>query len=536
MSTKQFKTYCRIIDYLDQVNPDLAAITRATCADLAMGSLKGKPGITFLLPQDKAFLSKLEKLAYSDKTDEAIQAGYMINALTIRDVFKTPAEWKSREVANSLMPSQVVEVESTSAKEVVFKSGAKAVLDTAFRDASRRQNIAVWTLISGEIPVTTDKPAQQRSGKGKPKVGSYDPGNIQLQGERFKIALAVENTYAMCRLQREYSARSSVYRDVYVDSVLSLVNYIYNVRKDTSLLYERVLPLISLDKIDFYLLIEPHKSSGEYLLDDTLIHEWWLKRNSIPCYNENVLAIIENLLTAPAATSSPYLVYSDRKKLLSLIHSVRTSLGQTVDAKPRQCIDAIAQHYSELETSNTIKGVGPVYPESLAAYYKESAGLKFIQDELRYLTYGAFKRLETEGFDHGAFHELTNMIAECLYSGSEADRARNHKLLNKNILKVHISPSENVQEIKIFVYSTMLLYIPLTRAEANDLRVKYSITRPDPTYIVVFNISKDLYLQHNRLISAAGNNTSDIIAALQSLDVKSLDPVLRDEIQKKFNL
>lgn len=535
MTSKQFKTYCRIIDYIDQTNPDLAAIIRGTCADLPMGSLKGKPGITFLMPQDKVFISKLEKLAYSEKTDEATKASDMLNALIIRDIFKTPAEWKSREVANSLMPSQVVEVESTTAKEVIFKSGAKAVLDTNFRDASRRQNLAVWTLISGEIPVTTDKPAQ-RLGKGKPKVGSYDPGDIQSQNKRFKIALAIENTYALSRLQHEYGTSTSAHSDAYVDSVLSLINYIYNVRKDSSLLYERVLPLISLDKIDFYILIEPHKSTGPYLLDDTLINEWWLQRNSIPCNSANVVSIIENLLTAPAATSSPYLVYSNRKELLERIHGVRTELGHFIDARPRQCINTIAQYYQELEDTNQITGLGPVYPEPLANYYKSEKGLKFIQDELRYLTYGAFKRLEVEGFDHGAFHELTNMIGECLYSASETDRARNHKLLNKNILRSHLSPSENVQEIKIFVYSTMMLYIPLTRAEANGLAVKYSVTRPDPSRIVVFNISKDLYIQHNRHISASNAATQDIIAALQSLDINSLDPILRQEIQKKFSL
>src|ERR1700743_1507318 len=102
MSGKQFKTYCKIMDYIDAVDPELATLARGLCVDLSLNSFRRKPGITFLMPQDKSFRAKLEKLAYSDNIMEATKATEMLNALVIQDVFKTPAEWKTREVSNSL--------------------------------------------------------------------------------------------------------------------------------------------------------------------------------------------------------------------------------------------------------------------------------------------------------------------------------------------------------------------------------------------------------------------------------------------------
>ncbi len=346
MAAKQFNTYCRIIDYVERANPDLAAIIRGLCADMVMGSTKGKPGVTFLMPQDKAFIAKLEKLAYSEKPDEATRAGDMLNALIIRDVFKSPSEWKSREeVANSLMPPQIVEVESTTATEVTFKSGAKATIDKNFADASRKQNLAVWKLTSGEIPVTTDKPAKNlRMARPKGKVGGYDPGNLQSQSMRFKIALAIENAYVLDRLQRE-TGEMNVAQDIYLNNVLSLINYVLNVRRDTSLLYDKIFPLLSLDKIDFYFLVEPHKPSGPYLLDDSIIADWWAQRNLATnrFSGKEVLATVEKLI-AEGKNNHNALIYTDSAKLLQAIDGIRQRIGQVVVAKPRTWVDAIELH------------------------------------------------------------------------------------------------------------------------------------------------------------------------------------------------
>jgi len=539
MATRKFKTYCRIIDYVDSVDPELSELIRGTCADLALGSTKGKPGITFLMPQDKTFRKKLSDLAYSEKVEDANKASDMLNALIFRDLFKSPSDWMSKkdDIPNSLFPSQHVEIDSATGTEIVFKSGARATLDTNFKDASRRSNLAVWKLVSGEIPVTTDQPAKlkyARANRKGGKTGGYEVASAASQGERFKMALAVENAYVLHELQRRSGQSLNASRkDIYLEYTLSLVNYILNVRKDTATLYEKILPLISFDKIDFYLLVEPHKFGGEYLLDDTLIREWWLQRNATRCDYKSVCADIERLLTSGSGS----LVYSGRAQLLDKIAEVRDGISQKIISRPRGSVDVIESSYAELEKNNTIGGLGPVYPSGLAAMYAAEPGLKMLQDELRYITYGAFKQLECDpAFDTGRFNEIVNMIGECLYTATPDERARQQKLLNKNSIKYQISPNEKIDEIRVFLYSTMFMYVPMTEAEATNLKQKHSIKRPDPKNIVVFNIAKDLYIQHVRLLQSDPSGSAGILDALKSLNMDTLDPALRDELKRKLGM
>jgi len=524
MAGKQFKTYCKIIDYVDAVDPEFATIARGVCSDLPMGSLRGKPGITLLLPKDKAFRAKLEKLAYSDKTEEANQAGELINALIIRDIMRTPSDWKSREVSNSLFPAQAVEVASTTATEVVFKSGARAVLDTKFKDASRRGNLAIWTLTAGNIPVTTDKPAKKLTmGKPGAKTGGYAVDNHAARSDRFKIALAVENEYAIHRVQADIGG--PVRRDVYMEYTMSLINHIMNVRKDTALLYDKVLPLLSCDKLDFYLLVEPHKEGGSYLLDDDLIREWWTQRT--PCITRDVIAAVQQLLNSGEGAR----VYTDRAGLMESIAPLRTRVSQFADSRPRGVAEEIHKMYAELESTNMIGGGANVYPQGLAAYYKANPGLKLIQDELRFLTFGAFTRLENNKFDYGAFHELTNGIGECLHANSLEARASAQRLINKNSVRYLISPSEIINEINIFANSTMFLYIPLLGEESENLKQKSSIARPNPDNIVIYNIAAANYARHNRILW----DNNGIIDALKTLDLNNIDPLLMQALQAKFS-
>lgn len=517
MSKQQFKTYCRIPDYVEVVDPDLATLINGLCGTTgALSAGKGKAGVTFLMPQDKAFRAKLEKLAYSDKTEDASKASDMMMALIMRDSFKTPAEWKNKEVANSLFPSQLVEVESVSAKEVVFKSGARAVLDEGFKDASKKSNLAVWKLVSGEIPVTTDKPAS--NAKPKKKTGAYAP-SAEFKNLRWQIAAAVENTYALNRL-------SNNNRNAYLDYTMSFVNYVLTVRKDTALVCDKILPLLAFDKMDFYFILEPHRSAGEYLIDDELVAEWW--QNKKPHDAKTFSAELEVFMKAGKSSA---LVYADRPRLFDEIASVRALMMRVADAKSRFIVQELTKVYQTLESENKIGNAEGVYPTPLAEFYAANPGLKMVHDELRFVTYGAFKQFEARAFDYGAFNELMNMVGECLYASTADERARSQKLLNANNLRKLISPNENVDEIKVFINSTMFMFMPMTCAEASELRQKHSISRPDPSSMVIFNIAKDLYNQHNRMLT---EENTELATLLKTLNPDTIDPELRELLRKKF--
>jgi len=536
MSSKKFNAHCRIIDYLDSTDSELAEVIRGLCSDMSLATGRGKPGVTFLIPKDKAYRKKIFDMAYSEDVNEVQKASDMINALIMRDVLKTTSDWSSKkdDIPNSLFPSQHVEIESVTKNEVNFKSKAVATLDTKFKDSSRRKNLAVWELTSGEIPVTTGKNAKLKYTKTGKKTGGYAVADFTTMNDRNKIAVAVENAYLMHELQRREDSSIDA-RDIYLEYTLSLINFICNVKDLHSLMHEKICPMISFDKIDFYFLIEPHKMNNNYLIECSIIDEWWKTLKTHSFSNEVIIKKVQSMLNEGTGA----LIYSDRDSVFNAIAEVRDELiERMVGARSRNCVDWIEEVYTGIEKNNSIKSLNNVWPQELATYYASEPGMKFMHDEMRYLTYGKFLELEAQPtFDVGAYHDLINNIAECLHAPGEKERENTHKLLNKNSIKYLISPSNKIDQIKIFLHSTMFMFVPMTEEDATNISQKYSITKPSPENIVVFNIAKELYTQHNRLIEneiAVQPSASSIIEALKSINIESLEPSVRNAIKEKF--
>ena len=162
------------MDYVESKNPELAELLRGTCADMSLNSTRGKPGVTFLMPQDSDFIKEVSKLAYSDKPADASKACNMLNALILRDVYASPDQFiKNREnIPNSLYPSTRLEVKKLVGDTVEFASGATAVIDKAFMEHRTKDNLAVW-LLKGRIPHEGGSKAELSGGKKKGKTGSY---------------------------------------------------------------------------------------------------------------------------------------------------------------------------------------------------------------------------------------------------------------------------------------------------------------------------------------------------------------------------
>jgi hypothetical protein len=489
-----------LIDYLDATDPDLAALVRGTCVDLTLGSTKGKAGITLLIP-DKEYRAKISKLAYSSDPAEASQACDMLNALILRDVFKSGADFmaKRANIPNSLYPSQHVGVKDVKGSTVTFESGAVATLDSGFADSSKKKNLAVWHL-KGEIPVTSDKPAKIERGpsgrgpKGGKMRGGYDQGVATELSKnlRWKIAAAVENEYALCLLQRQVAGRLT--QDPFVRCAMSLVEFLHDKAPDTLNL---VLPLLSVSKADFYFLIEPHKD-GDWTVPDAMIEEWWKLRASHSAGAG--CKIIDELLAGKNGKQQ----YDENRKIAGAL------LQQCND---RNCVDKIEAAYN--------------------AKYKveEEASLKLLQDELRFLIHCSFEELEAYPvYDGGKLGEIVNMIGEYMHkmTGSAAERKSGNKMLNAKMLKYAIAPSDKIDTIKCFINSTHFMFVPMTASEARSIPKSHT-ERPSPDVKGVWNIASaniQKYSTHHRLADGTTNTGSELEAVL-----KEVDPALADRIR-----
>jgi len=495
----QFKVHCRIIDYVEIANKELATIIKGVCADGSLGSLKGKPGITFLMPVDKNFLKKLHDLAYSANVDDVDKANELINNLIVRDILRTPGDWMTHrdDIPNSLFPSQKLDVDSVSGETVVFKSGAKAVVDKGFKDGSHRKNLAVWKL-TGEIPVTDDKPSEGKYiklARKNGKSGGYTPSTVESQSLRFKIMQQVESEYyaAACnRANGSWWSAESHPSSVYNRYVASLIDWML-ANGHADLVRDVIVPQLSFDIIDFYAIFEPHRGSGNYLLSDSIINGWYGSKHAGVVSKEQ----LQQLLNA----KSDAIVYSNRKCIIACTKKLQAEFEACANSnKMRACAEQVAKYYDILDAENRIGDALKVFPQPLADFYRENPGLKQTQDELRYVSIGMTHKFE-QSCNTGLFHELSNLIGECLHAHNKAERMANLQLLNSTALRFHVAPQDRVRDIKAFVKSAMFMYIPLNE---NEIKEESSKKRPQVDGIALPDVRGNIYAKYTFELPSTG--------------------------------
>lgn len=505
---KKNRAYCRITDFLEDHDPEIATLLHHTCAEGALTSMRGKAGVTFLLPIDKSVRKEITDLAYSPDPDDLSKACDILYAHIIIDSYKSLDDWRMKQddVPNALRPSQHIPVKEVG-REVVFASKATAALDPRFKDGSRKKNLSVW-LLKGKIPVTSDSPAQlkyvKRNAKGRKEIaGSYEPGVLGSR-LRHKIALAAENEYELCRMR-------GMDNDPFCNYVLSLIQFLLDRCESDSrmraILREKVIPLYCRQKLDFYLIFEPHRDTTDYIIDDELLAEWWAQRaKSVdPArVNKHIDSMLLSGDSAKGANDS-CAIYSaeNRKRLLSVIDSIRQDLLD--NRRPVELLDSIYEVYRELSEQNTIGGVSSVFPRSLSVLYRAEPVLKLVHDALRYRAWGEFCILD-KSWDHGKFNYLITLIANCLHAGDEAARESSMLLINRNLVKMLIQPTELFDDLRTFVKSTCFMQIPLSTEEILDYPIKNIITRPAPNELKVYNIDKLNLLRHRRLLMGEGSS------------------------------
>lgn len=541
--SKKFKTYCRILNFVEQHDPELAELLKGTCVDLTLNSFRNKAGITFLMPKEPALRKKISDLAYSDNVDDASKAADMLNAMIFRDVYKTGHDWANNKnnLPNSLLPSQHVPYKSSTADTVEFASGAKARVDTRFKDSSKRKNMAVWILESGEIPVTTDKPAtfvpfgkRGKDGKGKGgKVGGYDVSDGMASNLRFQIAVAVENIYMADHVKEDdvifggCEHKTGEVRDIFLETTMSLVSFIIE-KGNTRCLYGKVLPLISFQKIDFYNLLEPHVENPQ-LIDEGIIRDWWTSRTPV-----NVAKVIEQVHQLMVNIPTDYRaakIYSDPIAVITAVNDTRMQILEKTEGSARSIATSIGEVYKELSGSNRIGDLNDIYPSDLSNIYLANPCLKQIQDELRYLTYLMFAKLEGDTiFDRNRYTTIINMIAEVTHTAA-TDKERALKLTNPTTLKYLIQPSDRINEIKTFVCSTHFLYAPIPEDICKNYPFKDVIRQPAPgDDSAIWNIDRGMLSQHKRLATAGNKDVVELIKKLKSMNINALDQETQAEL------
>jgi hypothetical protein len=490
MATRKTHNYRSIVDFIEHADSELYDIIHTLVIEYKF-SQKDKKGVTFLLPRDPEFRKFLAGLTSTGDTGDEETAIKHLSALIIYEPIKNPNEFKKMdELVNAL--GQIVEVDSrrTNLSEVVFKNGAKAVINEAFQDGCKRDNIHVYDLVKGRLPI--DAPMAKTKSTRKPRQrerkseDSSEPK--KLNSLRFALGAEVENSYI-------YRRRTQPGADEYRDVVLSFLDFLFTYpdRKIADpILYERVLPLVSKQwAADFYILFEPRSVCSEYIIPESILDEWLSvrKRRS----KVNVKTVMSSLDCALDTARIQSGVYGNRINILNAIDDIRREIE---DLDFRDLVSKCRSEYQKIVNTNAIGDVKNVYPNTLINLYRRDKDSKLLEDEFRQYLLLEFLQLERLSGNELTiqFGELLEKINEYLvnYIDNGYVPAINRlRLLNPETARCSNSDIKR-HLANEFIRSSNFIHIPLSSRDllSQDFpHEEYTISRPVDDKFNYWNIA-----------------------------------------------
>jgi hypothetical protein len=451
--------YCRIFQWVEAKDEDFAGAIRDLCKEGALSG--GRSGATFLFPT-AAVRKEIVKKAYTTEAEEAIT---LLDAHIISDSVRTSADFK-RGVGSRLRIK--LEVEAASGDTVTLTGGAKLKVAADFRPLNK-DNIAVWEVVSGEVPTTGPEfvpPKVTRGGRpGKEhhRAHAAYSGGTALNSRQV-LAANVESEYNNC--MRADRCRT---KDPYLAHTVSMLNFLKGKRPE---LLVMVLPIIDRDPaVTFYLLVEPYKTSGsDFVLPDEVLFgdSGW---NGASIY-EGAVSEFEGYfgsLSAQGAPSAedrssgdpvvPY-VYRDAGYIRSAIDNVRLQIvgADGHNANKVTTPKLVHQVYESLIAQNAIGGAQPILPDDTIRLLPGSK--KLWQDELRFMLHAALQTLRKEAaYNEGSFAEIVRMLR---FSRPGNNYSAEASLSNVELLQSNVAPQAEFEMLLKFINSTDFLYIPVT--------------------------------------------------------------------------
>jgi len=436
----QLVRQCRIYQWIEDQDPEFAGAIHDLCLEGALSPGGRSAGVTFLYPKDRAYRQDIIDKTYSEEADEAAK---LVESLIIPDTLHAGADFNRRPVGSRLGVKYAVE--GADASKVRLAGGVELVPAEGFRPRDRRaENLAVWLVAKGRLPLSGESyrpPPAERHAKG----GAARRGGGNEDGERRTLAAATEAEFDRC-MHRDACRE----HHPYLARVVSLLKYLRAKSPET---FQKVLPIIDYDPVvSFYLLLEPFKTQGEFLIPGGLLFgegAW----NGADLYENAVTEYEEVFRAIPTqhAAGDPY-AFRDRAAIASQIDAVRQQLTAQ---NPRQAPRLVQEVYATLAAQNTIQGMGPVLPEDTL---RALAGSKKLwQDELRFTLHEALQTLRSMPYETATFARIVRDLAT-QWPGN--DYAAEICLSNLADLQSNVAPRQELFLLAKFVNSTDFLYLP----------------------------------------------------------------------------
>jgi len=519
-----------VLDYIRREYPELGRLVE----HCGLQSLFSGYDHTVLIP-DKSYMEEITTLAESANIDDVSRACSILQSLIIRKCMLSIDDWTGNQVIDGRY--QLLKV-TTAASKVNFigadgKSYASAIKNDKFAVAFRKDKYAVWNL-TGRMREETDSPAPREARRRKRAPhnvdGGYDVSKNIVDNLRFKIAIALENEFAIKCMT---SSRGKVSVDPVRAAVMSFARFVAG--KYPDVFYSCVLPIIRHRFTDMYFLFEPHRFDDDYLIPSECIKEWWMQSGSVGTpmetdadFREWIDHCLINARSDSTYANIGIYKYINDVALIRAIDDTRTIVLSEIESYVK-IPPMMSTVYSDLSKTNRIENIDNVFPQALADYYSAHPQFKRLHDELAYVIEPKIISM-IDNFDPARFQEIINIIGNALHTSGNIEDMMPLSSPKKLITLRDVTLACMARN---FVNSTQFIWIPMTTSTIND----YPIENVSSTYMnvnAVFNADLALALRHRRLFeSNPGPTVSDIaLRALSSItSEKQMSPELMAKIK-----
>lgn len=373
MASRKMTMHCRIMVWLDQTDADLAGAIRDLCLE---GSLSARrSGVTFLYPS-KAVREKIVKDTYTEKAEKAAD---LVSAHIIPMCLKSGADFNKGKIGSK--KGVLFEVESASGSSVTLKGGAKLAPAKGFSPLGR-DDMAVWEVTSGEVPLTG--PAFEHRAKRKTGGDPMEPsGNVARQ----RLYKDTINKVFADWGERTKSARVDTPA---LEVCVSLLRFLANNAQKYPADLARVLAVVSRDAlITLTLVLEPFRD-GDFYLSEAAFGEWYSESTGTSVHilepstaMEKAFDHAKSLLSGSDGTSDlegnpkQAAIFSDPQAVYDAVRQV----ADQIEVGPAT-FGKVKSVYASILESNRVGSVSGVFPDDVKG--KLQNGRKLWQDGLRY--------------------------------------------------------------------------------------------------------------------------------------------------------
>jgi hypothetical protein len=435
-----------LFDWLRSKDPALAQVVQDGCFDYLLQSESSDSGVTLLLPNQEA---RQEIISLASVDSDA--AAKLFKSFVIPESLHKSGEFRDHEIGN--LAGYALSIKSTAPGVV---HGDTFTLTKA-RDSPDKGDFAVWMLTKGRLPLTGNRFTQgKHTPRRRLRQGGAEASGAAVLNRRQILATQVEGEFATC-MQSDMCKT----RNPYLSKIVSLIAFI---KANNPELFITIMPVMDYDPVPtFYLLIEPYKTTGDYLIPEEVLFgegRW----NGADAYGnpvEDYKGFFREIFStqqqsatdkATGKTVVPFM-FRDRAAIAAQIDSVRSRIK--ADTGSRQKLPQyISDAYTALVTTNSIGGMGPVMPDS--ALTALAGPKKLFQDEFRFFVHTMLQTIR-KGYQQSEFASLIQFIRD--HPGN--NYSQETILANPEDMQANVAPRAESVILATFLDSTDFLYMPV---------------------------------------------------------------------------